>query len=69
VSGTTGFDAIRNARAPAALGTPKRCDDIEIAVGQNERRCFKPGAGKIEYFKVPDLPRDDRYTSPSGASR
>jgi hypothetical protein len=33
---------------PAALGTPKRCDDIEIAFGQNERRCFKPGAGKTE---------------------
>jgi formylglycine-generating enzyme required for sulfatase activity len=28
-----------------------RCDGIEITVGQNERRCFKPGAGKAEHFK------------------
>jgi formylglycine-generating enzyme required for sulfatase activity len=36
---------------PATLGTPKRCDGIKIAVGQDERRCFKPGAGKTEWFK------------------
>ena len=40
---------------PAAAVTPSpstgRCDGIEIPVGQNERRCFKPGAGKTEYFK------------------
>ena len=28
-----------------------RCEGIEITVGQNERRCFKPGAGKTETFK------------------
>jgi formylglycine-generating enzyme required for sulfatase activity len=28
-----------------------KCDGIEITVGQNERRCFKPGAGRTEYFK------------------
>jgi formylglycine-generating enzyme required for sulfatase activity len=28
-----------------------RCDGIEITVGQSERRCFKPGAGKTEQFK------------------
>jgi formylglycine-generating enzyme required for sulfatase activity len=27
------------------------CDGVEIVVGQNERRCFKPGAGKTEQFK------------------
>jgi formylglycine-generating enzyme required for sulfatase activity len=36
---------------PAVATTPARCDGIEIAVGKNERRCFKPGAGKTEYFK------------------
>jgi formylglycine-generating enzyme required for sulfatase activity len=36
---------------PPELPTPSRCDGIEIAVGKNERRCFKPGAGKTEYFK------------------
>jgi formylglycine-generating enzyme required for sulfatase activity len=30
---------------------PARCDGIEVAVGQNERRCFKPGAGNTEQFK------------------
>jgi formylglycine-generating enzyme required for sulfatase activity len=38
-----------------AIATPPppaaRCDGMEIAVGQNERQCFKPGAGKTEYFK------------------
>jgi formylglycine-generating enzyme required for sulfatase activity len=43
-------------RAKPALTTPPtpppaRCDGIEITVGQNERRCFKPGAGKTEHFK------------------
>src|SRR5262249_49326093 len=34
-----------------------KCDGIEITVGQNERRCFKPGEGKTEYFKdCPDCP-------------
>jgi formylglycine-generating enzyme required for sulfatase activity len=28
-----------------------KCDGVEITVGQNERRCFKPGAGKTESFK------------------
>jgi formylglycine-generating enzyme required for sulfatase activity len=36
---------------PAATITPASCDGVEITVGQNERRCFKPGAGKTEYFK------------------
>ena len=36
---------------PAAAITPTRCDGIEITVGQDERRCFKPGAGKAEHFK------------------
>jgi formylglycine-generating enzyme required for sulfatase activity/dienelactone hydrolase len=35
----------------AAVITPTSCDGIEITVGQNERRCFKPGAGKTEHFK------------------
>jgi formylglycine-generating enzyme required for sulfatase activity len=36
---------------PTAQLTPARCDGVEITVGQGERRCFKPGAGKTEYFK------------------
>src|SRR5262249_30645508 len=36
---------------PAAAITPMRCGGIEITVGQSERRCFKPGAGKTESFK------------------
>jgi formylglycine-generating enzyme required for sulfatase activity len=28
-----------------------RCNGIEIAVEQNEHRCFNPGAGKTEWFK------------------
>jgi formylglycine-generating enzyme required for sulfatase activity len=28
------------------------CNGVEITVEQNERRCFKPGAGKTESFKV-----------------
>src|SRR5262245_8167224 len=36
---------------PAAVITPARCDGIEITVGQHERRCFKPGAGKTDHFK------------------
>jgi len=35
-------------KTPSAATT---CDGVEIAVGQNERRCFKPGAGKTEHFK------------------
>src|SRR5215831_11590033 len=31
--------------------SPARCEGIEITVGQNERRCFKPGAGKSAHFK------------------
>jgi formylglycine-generating enzyme required for sulfatase activity len=30
---------------------PTHCDGMEITVGQNEWRCFKPGDGKTEYFK------------------
>jgi Sulfatase-modifying factor enzyme 1 len=33
---------------PPAAGN---CDGVEITVGQNVRRCFKPGSGKTEYFK------------------
>jgi formylglycine-generating enzyme required for sulfatase activity len=40
---------------PAAVIAPSRCDGVEITVGQNERRCFKPGAGKTEHFK--DCPK------------
>jgi formylglycine-generating enzyme required for sulfatase activity len=36
---------------PAAPRPAARCDGVEITVGQNERRCFKPGAGKTEHFK------------------
>src|SRR5262249_51253318 len=36
---------------PAAAVTPGRCDGIEIPVGQSERRCFKPGAGKTQHFQ------------------
>jgi formylglycine-generating enzyme required for sulfatase activity/uncharacterized caspase-like protein len=38
---------------PPPLNAPPepRCDGIEITVGQNEHRCFKPGAGKTERFK------------------
>jgi hypothetical protein len=28
-----------------------RCDGIEITVGRNQLRCFKPGAGKAEQFR------------------
>jgi formylglycine-generating enzyme required for sulfatase activity len=39
---------------PPAAGN---CDGVEITVGQNDRRCFKPGAGKAEWFKdCPDCP-------------
>jgi formylglycine-generating enzyme required for sulfatase activity len=33
---------------PPAAGN---CDGIEITAGQNERQCFKPGAGRTEWFK------------------
>jgi formylglycine-generating enzyme required for sulfatase activity len=36
---------------PAAAVKPGHCDGVEITVGENERRCFKPGAGKTEHFK------------------
>jgi formylglycine-generating enzyme required for sulfatase activity len=36
---------------PPAQLMPAPCDGIEITVGQNERRCMKPGAGKTEFFK------------------
>src|SRR5262245_25184664 len=42
--------AAKEARRAAVI-TPARCDGIEITVGQNERRCFKPGAGKTDHFK------------------
>jgi formylglycine-generating enzyme required for sulfatase activity len=43
-------------QAKPAMTTPSappsvRCDGVEITVGQNERRCFKPAAGKTEWFK------------------
>src|SRR5262249_1189233 len=38
-------------KEPAAGTTPSRCAGMEITVGLNERRCFKPAAGKSEYFK------------------
>jgi formylglycine-generating enzyme required for sulfatase activity len=41
--------------APSAPPSPARpsasCDGLEITVGQSERRCFKPGAGKTEHFQ------------------
>jgi hypothetical protein len=36
-------------RPPAPVAA--RCDGIEITIGQNERRCFKPGAGNVELFR------------------
>jgi formylglycine-generating enzyme required for sulfatase activity len=53
---------------PAAANAPTRCDgaQIEITVGQNERRCLKPGAGKTEQFKdCPSCP--DMVVVPSGS--
>jgi formylglycine-generating enzyme required for sulfatase activity len=56
---------------PPAQPTPPvpptaRCDGIEITVGQNERRCFKPGAGKTEHFKdCPTCP--DMVVVPAGS--
>jgi formylglycine-generating enzyme required for sulfatase activity len=38
-------------KEPAAAITPVRCDGIEVVVGLNERRCFKPGAGKTQHFR------------------
>jgi formylglycine-generating enzyme required for sulfatase activity len=38
-------------KEPVAAVTRARCDGVEITVGQNELRCFKPGAGKVEFFK------------------
>jgi formylglycine-generating enzyme required for sulfatase activity len=35
----------------ATSKVPARCDGVEITVGQNERRCLRPGAGKTEQFK------------------
>ena len=51
---------------PAAAITLARCDGVEITIGQNERRCFKPGAGKTEYFKdCPTCP--EMVVVPSGS--
>jgi hypothetical protein len=36
---------------PAQVRAEARCDGIEIVVGQDERRCPKPGAGKTESFR------------------
>ena len=36
---------------PAVAITPGRCDGVEITLAENVRRCFKPGAGKTEWFK------------------
>jgi len=38
-------------KAVEAEAARKRCDGVDITVGQNERRCFKTAAGKNEYFK------------------
>jgi hypothetical protein len=35
----------------ATCKVPARCDGVEITVGQKERRCLRPGAGKTEQFK------------------
>jgi formylglycine-generating enzyme required for sulfatase activity len=51
-------------RQQVAIATPPppspptvRCDGVEVIVGQDERRCFKPGGGKTEYFKdCPNCP-------------
>jgi formylglycine-generating enzyme required for sulfatase activity len=37
--------------SPSSVRSSASCDGIEIKVGQNERRCFRPGAGKTEFFK------------------
>jgi formylglycine-generating enzyme required for sulfatase activity len=51
---------------PTANVTPARCDGIEIPVGQSERRCLKPGAGKTEHFKdCPTCP--EMVVVPAGA--
>jgi formylglycine-generating enzyme required for sulfatase activity len=46
---------VASATPPAAPPPSARpsasCDGIEIIVGENERRCFKPGAGTTEHFK------------------
>jgi hypothetical protein len=47
---------------PPSVGA---CNGIEVSVGQNERRCFKPGAGKTEHFKdCPTCP--EMVVVPSG---
>ena len=38
-------------KKPAVVITPARCDGVELTVGQGDRRCLKPGAGKTEWFK------------------
>jgi hypothetical protein len=38
-------------RSPAPKPPHPACDGIEITVGQSERRCLKPGAGKTEHFQ------------------
>jgi formylglycine-generating enzyme required for sulfatase activity len=51
---------------PAAAITPSHCDGVEITVGQGERRCFKPGAGKVEHFQdCPTCP--EMVVVPSGS--
>jgi formylglycine-generating enzyme required for sulfatase activity len=51
---------------PAAVIGPTRCDGVKVAVGQNEKRCFKPGAGKTEHFK--DCPMcPEMVVAPAGS--
>jgi formylglycine-generating enzyme required for sulfatase activity len=50
---------------PAPGRSSAGCVGVEITVGQNERRCFKPGAGKTEQFKdCPSCP--EMVVVPSG---
>jgi formylglycine-generating enzyme required for sulfatase activity len=50
---------------PAAAITPARCDGVEITVGEGERRCFKPGAGRTGQFKdCPTCP--EMVVAPAG---
>jgi formylglycine-generating enzyme required for sulfatase activity len=39
------------ATPPPRAPQSSACNGIEITVGENERRCFKPGASKTEHFK------------------
>jgi formylglycine-generating enzyme required for sulfatase activity len=44
---------------------PARCDGVEIGLGTTERRCVKPGSGKIEWFKdCPHCP--EMVVAPAG---